>query len=242
MSTKKKFLNFSGLVCKDSPKSPLFFLLSNDSLQSCLPLLLETSMLAVLFWTPSSLSPKQTVFSFLLPYPEIMFPESFLPQILQHQTYQQSTLSTINIQTTTLCTIAMCKRTEGRQEKMCFPWLSQHLNKAGFHSHIKGISAYGRCLSDTKPLQLWFFFLGKWQNIHTTIQKLRMRKGKTSKATFYFITILSFINWHTWWPLWYMVVGVLTAVGLLVIDHNSSFPKIRQKVNCYKGLHLWVIN
>lgn len=65
-----------------------------------------------------------------------------------------------------------------------------------------------------------------------------MKKRKTSKATIYFITILSFINWHTWWPLWYMVVGLLTVTRLMVLDHNSSFPKTRQKVNCYKGLRL----
>lgn len=178
---------------------PPCFLLSNDPTQSCLPLPLVTSMPAVLFWTPSGLSPKQTGFSFLLPYPEIIFPESFLPQTLQHQTYQQSPLSTINSQTTTLCTAAMDKRTEGRQGKMCFLWLSQHLSKAGLHSRPKGISGYGRrCLSDTEHLQFWFIFLDKWQNILATMRKLRMKKRKTFKATFYFITILSFINWHTW--------------------------------------------
>lgn len=65
-----------------------------------------------------------------------------------------------------------------------------------------------------------------------------MKKRKTSKATIYFITILSFINWHTWWPLWYRVVGLLTVPRLMVLDHNSAFPKTRQKVNCYKGLRL----
>lgn len=203
-------------------------------------------MRAVLFWTPCSLSPKQTGFSFLLPYPEIMFPKSFLPQTFQHQTYQQYPLSTINSQTTAQCTAAMDKRTEGRQAKMCFLWLSQHLSKAGLHSFTpnitKVISGYGRrCLSDTEHFQFWFIFLGKWQNILTTLQKHRVKK-KTFKAIFYFITILSFINWHNWWPLWYMVVGLLTVPSLLVLDHNSCFPKIRQKVNCYRWLRLWVIN
>lgn len=35
-----------------------------------------------------------------------------------------------------------------------------------------------------------------------------------------------------------MVVGLLTVSSLLVLDHNSYFPKIRQKVDCYKGLCL----
>lgn len=67
------------------------------------------------------------------------------------------------------------------------------------------------------------------QNVLTTMQKLSMTKSKTFKATFYFITTLSFINWYTWWPLWYIVIGLLTVPTLLALDDNSSFPKIGRK-------------
>lgn len=58
-----------------------------------------------------------------------------------------------------------------------------------------------------------------------------MEKKESFKAAFYFMTLLGLINVYTWWRCWYMVVGLLPVLILMVLNHNLSSAKIKSKGN-----------